>query len=44
MEEENNLLIYKNAVIEESSITAADGKKYRTKLYNLNAIIADLVV
>ena len=29
-----------NSVIEESSITAADGKKYRTKFYNLDAIIA----
>lgn len=28
------------AVIEDSSITATDGKKYRTKLYNLDAIIA----
>ena len=28
------------AVIEESSITASDGKKYKTKLYNLDAIIA----
>lgn len=28
------------AVIEDSSITAADGKKYRTKFYNLDAIIA----
>lgn len=29
-----------NAVAEESSITASDGKKYRTKIYNLDAIIA----
>ena len=28
------------AVTEESSVTAADGKKYRTKLYNLDAILA----
>ena len=28
------------AVTEESSVTAADGKKYRTKLYSLEAIIA----
>ncbi len=29
-----------NAVAEESSITASDGKKYRTKIYNLDAIVA----
>ena len=29
-----------NSVIKESLITALDGKKYRTKLYNLEAIIA----
>jgi hypothetical protein len=29
-----------NAVTEESSVTAADGKNYRTKLYNLDAILA----
>ena len=29
-----------NSVTEESSITASDGKKYKTKLYNLDAIIA----
>ncbi len=29
-----------NSVTEESSVTAADGKKYRTKLYSLEAIIA----
>ena len=29
-----------NSVTEESSVTAADGKNYRTKLYNLNAILA----
>ncbi len=28
------------SVAEESSITASDGKKYRTKMYNLDAIIA----
>ena len=28
------------AVIEECSITASDGKKYKTKIYNLDAIIA----
>jgi hypothetical protein len=28
------------SVVEESSITAADGKKYRAKFYNLDAIIA----
>ena len=27
-------------VVEESSITASDGKKYKTKIYNLDAIIA----
>ncbi len=29
-----------SSVVEESSITAADGKKYKTKMYNLDAIIA----
>jgi len=29
-----------NSVIEESSITASDGKSYKTKHYNLDAIIA----
>lgn len=29
-----------NSVTEESSITASDGKKYKTKMYNLDAIIA----
>lgn len=29
-----------NSVVEESSITASDGKKYKTKIYNLDAIIA----
>ena len=29
-----------DAVTEESSVTATDGKKYRTKLYSLEAIIA----
>lgn len=29
-----------NSVTEEFSVTAADGKKYRTKHYNLDAIIA----
>ena len=29
-----------SAVTEDSSVTAADGKKYRTKLYSLEAIIA----
>lgn len=28
------------SVAEESSVTASDGKKYRTKLYSLEAIIA----
>ena len=27
-------------VVEESSITASDGKKYKTKIYDLDAIIA----
>ena len=26
------------SVVEESSLTAADGKKYKTRLYNLNLI------
>jgi hypothetical protein len=30
----------KNSVTEDSSVTAADGKKYLTKLYNLDAILA----
>ena len=29
-----------NSVVEDSSITAADGKSYKTKFYNLDAIIA----
>ena len=29
-----------NSVVEEFSVTASDNKKYRTKLYNLDAIIA----
>lgn len=29
-----------DSVTEESSVTAADGKNYRTKLYNLDAILA----
>lgn len=29
-----------DSVTEESSVTAADGKKYRTNLYSLEAIIA----
>jgi hypothetical protein len=29
-----------DSVTEESSVTAADGKNYRTKLYNLEAILA----
>ena len=29
-----------NAVVEDSSITASDGKNYKTKIYNLDAIIA----
>ena len=29
-----------SSVVEESSITASDGKKYKTKIYNLDAIIA----
>ena len=29
-----------DSVIENSSITASDGKKYRTKLYNLDVIIS----
>ncbi len=29
-----------NLVVEDSSITASDGKKYKTKIYNLDAIIA----
>ncbi len=30
----------KNSVIEEFSVTASDGKKYKTKFYNLDAIIS----
>ena len=29
-----------NSVVEESSVTASDGKNYQTKIYNLDAIIA----
>ena len=29
-----------NSVVENSSVTASDGKKYKTKIYNLDAIIA----
>ena len=29
-----------NSVVENSSITASDGKNYKTKIYNLDAIIA----
>ena len=27
-----------NSVVEDSSVTASDGKKYKTKIYNLDAI------
>ena len=27
-------------VVEDSSVTASDGKKYKPKIYNLDAIIA----
>lgn len=29
-----------NSVVEEASVTASDGKKYKTKIYNLDVIIA----
>ncbi len=29
-----------NSVVEDSSVTASDGKNYETKIYNLDAIIA----
>ena len=32
--------LIEDSVVEESSITASDGKNYKTKLYNLDAIIA----
>jgi len=32
--------LYADSVTEDSSVTAADGKNYRTKLYNLDAILA----
>ena len=32
--------LVESAVTEDSSVTAADGKKYRTKIYSLEAIIA----
>jgi hypothetical protein len=32
--------LHADSVTEESSVTAADGKNYRTKLYNLDAILA----
>ena len=28
-----------NSVVEESSITASDGKNYKTKIYNLDAFV-----
>lgn len=36
----NDLELDKNSVAEDFSITAADGKNYKTKCYNLDAIIA----
>lgn len=36
----NEQELNKETVVEESSITAVDGKKYKTNLYNLDAIIA----
>lgn len=36
----NDLELDKDSVAEDFSITAADGKNYRTKCYNLDAIIA----
>ena len=36
----NDLELDKNSVTEDFSITAADGKNYKTKCYNLDAIIA----
>ena len=30
-----------NSVVEESSVTASDGKTYKTKLYNLDRILAE---
>ena len=32
--------LHADSVTEESSVTASDGKRYRTKLYNLDAILA----
>ena len=32
--------LYENSVVKESLTTAADGKSYQTKLYNLDAILA----
>ena len=29
-----------NSVVEESSVTASDGKKYKTKIYNLDMVLA----
>ena len=36
----NDNELNKDSVIEEFSVTASDGKKYKTKFYNLDAIIA----
>ena len=35
-----NAKLKENSVTEEFSVTASDGKKYRTKHYNLDAIIS----
>ena len=29
-----------NSVVEETSVTASDGKKYKTKIYNLDMVLA----
>ena len=34
----------KNSVVEDYSVTASDGKKYKTKHYSLEAIIAVAIV
>ena len=33
-----------NSVVEDSSVTASDGKNYKTKIYNLDAIKMDYTI
>ncbi len=36
----NTFELDENSVVEDSSVTVSDGKNYKTKIYNLDAIIA----